>query len=206
MFNKVVVSFLLIFSFSTSVAVVQQKCPNSPVISGWKQVSVAVIHINHEDGAVSYLGYEAEYQNPSNTNEYVIVVARFIAIASLPPILLNHRPYAEMASNYLEAEVNKELSQLINKYSDIFLYIYRKVKIDEQNGQIALDGPAQYWLLGSDGYCVYASGTKISVKDISEPNKNNPEQFIIVGKMYSLNEVRQVLKIDQDYFISEKGK
>lgn len=206
MFNKVIVSILLILSLNVPVALAQQKCLNPPVISSWQQISTAIIHINYTNEAVAYLGYEAEYQNPNNKNEYVIVVARFVAIASLPPISLNYMPYIEMASNYIEAEVNKELSRLINKHSDIFLYVYRQVKIDKQNGQVALDGPAQYWLLGSDGNCAYASGTKVSIKDISEPTKNNHEQFIIVGKMYSLNGVRQVLRIDQDYFVSEKGK
>lgn len=206
MFTKIGISLLLIFLLNVSIVTAQQKCPNPPVISGWKQVSIAVIDKSHEDGAVAYLGYEAEYQNPNNTNEYVIVAARFVAIASLPPIFLDHMPYVEVANNYLEAEVNKELSGLVNKYSDIFLYIYRKIKIDEQNGQVALDGPAQYWLLGSDGDCAYASGAKVSIKDISEPDKNNQEQFIIVGKMYSLNGVRQVLRIDQDYLVSEEEK
>lgn len=206
MFTKIGISLLLVFLLNAPIAMAQQKCPSPPVISGWKQVSIAVIDKSHEDGAVAYLGYEVEYQNQSNTNEYVIVVARFVAIASLPPIFLDHMPYVEIASNYIEAEVNKELSGLVNKHSDIFLYIYRKVKIDEQNGQVVLDGPARYWLLGSDGDCAYASGIKISIKDISEPNKNNQEQFIIVGKMYSLNGVRQVLRIDQDYFVSEKRK
>lgn len=208
MFTKIGISLLLVFLFNVPIAMAQQKCFSPPpVISGWKQISIAVTHINYEeDGAVAYLGYEAEYQNPNNTKEYVIVVARFVAIASLPPIFIDHMPYVEVASNYIEAEVNKELSGLINKHSDIFLYIYRKIKIDEQNGQVALDGPARYWLLGSDGYCAYASGIKVSIKDISEPNKNNHEQFIIVGKIYSLNGVHQVLRIDQDYFVSEKDK
>lgn len=206
MFNKVIVSILLILLLNVPVALAQQKCSNPPVISSWQQVSIAVIHINYTDEVIAYLGYEAEYQNSNNTNEYVIVVARFAAIVSLPPIFLDHMPYVEAASNYIEAEVNKELSRLINKNSDIFLYIYRKVKVDEQNGQVALDGPAQYWLLGSDGNCTYTSGTKVSIKDISEPNKNNQEQFIIVGKMYSLNGVQQVLRVDQDYFVSEKRK
>lgn len=206
MFNKAIVLILLIFSLNASTATAQQTCPGLPVISGWKQVSIATIDKSHENGTIAYLGYETEYQNPNNTNEYVIVAARFVAIASLSPIVLNYMPYIEVVGNYIEAEVNKELSGLINKHSDIFLYIYRKIRLDDQNGQLTLDGPAQYWLLGSDGDCAYASGTKVSIKDITEPNKNNQEQFIIVGKMYSLNGVRQVLRIDQDYFIPEKRK
>jgi len=191
--------FLLISSLARG-----QTAPPTPDITGWKKTNFAVIDISSEKGPVFYLGHEAEYQNPNNPNEFVKVVSRFIAIASIPPKSSEKTPYIEIANSYLESVVNRTLDDLIKNESDPFLYVHWKTAIDKQTRQVVLDGPVESWLINSIGDWSYRVGTNVSIKNVSEPDKRKPEQFIPVGKEYVLSDAHHVLRADQDYLLGGK--
>lgn len=176
--------------------------PARPDIRGWKQVKSAVFDISLNNGSTVYLGHEVEYQNPANTNEFVIVLSRFISFVSVPGTQTDKAPYLAIANSYLENETNKTLDDLKNNQSDPFLYIHGKTIIDEQTRQVILDGPFENWLLNTDGNWSYESGTNVFVKKISEPDRNKPKQFVTIGVKYGLISARHVLMVDQEYFKS----
>ncbi len=205
MFNKKLFLFLLIFLAITPL-VRGQTIPDKPDIKDWKEIGSTVFDINLDNGLTAYLGYEVEYQSPANVNEFVIVLSRFVSFVSVPGTKTDKTPYVAIANSYLDNETNKALDDLKNNQSDSFLYVHWKTTVDEQTRQVVLEGPIENWLLGTNGIWFYKSGVNVRIKNISEPDRNKPEQFVTVGVRYSLIDVYHVLMVDQEYFLSDRKK
>lgn len=184
-----------------------QAQPDTPDITGWNQVSFTTINISLEGESVIYLGYEAEYRNPANQNEFVKVLGRFISFVSVPASGSEKTPYAEVANNYLELEVNEAIQGQIDK-ADIFHYVRWKTAINTQTRQVVLDGLVERWLLGPTGAWFYSAGEndKLLVMEISVPNKYNAKQYVKVGIQYMLKDTVHIIRTDEYYFINSRKR
>lgn len=209
MIKRIIMFAVFLAGVSVSPAVAQT--PSIPDITGWKQLALIPINFSSENGKIIYLGYEAEYQNPANLNEFIWIAARFNSIVLTPVKLSSDTPYAEIANNYLDQEIKQQLNSLI-KNSDIFLYIRWKTKVDSQTGEMITDGSIESWLLdpnkiddGNDTW-FYGIINSIFVDDISEPNKHDNRRYLTIGRRYRLNGVQHILRTDQDYIIKSKEK
>ena len=203
MLTKAVILIFFIFIGILPASAQTVKC--FPDTSGWKRINFLYIKITSPNGRVVYLGYEADYQNPSDTNEFVQITARFNSIVSLPAKKTEETPYIQVANNYLENELNSKLKESENK-SDPIRYLHWKTKFDSQVGDTIQDGPLEGWLLGQAGECIDGVVKDIFVRDVSEPDKYNPENFVVVGRQYSLNGASHILRADQDNLIERKEK
>ena len=203
--SKTLSLFFVLFLATASLA--RGQTHPIPDITGWKKINQTVIDISSESGLIAYLGYEKEYQNPANLNEFVKVVFRFVSIVSIPASQSEKTPLVEVANNYLDNQVNKNLENLTNNESDPFLWTHWKTVIDRQTGQVIIDGQAESWLLNPVGdptdfnsKWFYQIGTEVLIQNISEPDYYNLNKLIPVGKRYRLNNTPHIIRVDQDYF------
>lgn len=182
---------------------IAQAQPDTPDITGWNQLNFTTINISLEEGHVIYLGYEAEYGNPVNQNEFVKVLGRFISFVSVPAGGSKRTPYAEVANNYLELEVNEAIQGQVVR-ADIFHYVRWKTAVNAQTKQVVLDGLAERWLLGPTGAWFYSAeeNDELLVMEISVPNKYNTKQYVKVGIQYTLKDTAHIIRTDEYYFIN----
>jgi len=182
---------------------IAQAQPDTPDITGWNQLNFTTINISLEEGHVIYLGYEAEYGNPVNQNEFVKVLGRFISFVSVPAGGSERTPYAEVANNYLELEVNEAIQGQVVR-ADIFHYVRWKTAVNAQTKQVVLDGLAERWLLGPTGAWFYSAeeNDELLVMEISVPNKYNTKQYVKVGIQYTLKDTAHIIRTDEYYFIN----
>lgn len=201
---------ILVFSsllFFPVLALAQGLKP--PDVSTWKPVKSNAIHISSSEGINKYLGFDVEYQNPNNASERAKVLYKFTSFVSISLVESEKTPFSNIANYDLESEVEIELQRFRNK-ADSFLIIVWRIVVDPQTSQENKDGDTIGCILGSfDGvwHCqVWEASAipKILIMDISEPNKYNPDQLILVGRKYSINGINHVIMTDQDYFVSKE--
>jgi len=191
----------------------QTKSPSVPDTAGWKEMSQVNITFRVSDNEFVFLGFEVEYSNPADSNEFILIFYR-------------HAPFNSVAGKNVETPAEKGIErdyrnneeraviQDSRKRSEPFAYKKYKLVKDPGTKEMVLDGPVESGLWNYNGVWVASTSQEVAGKDLkslggdsdfSEFSKDDPENFVVVGKKFTLGEAYNILRIDQDY-LSKGGK
>lgn len=195
MFLKPILVLLFVLLFSSFARA--QDLPPPPDVAGWIMEKNA-IDVKISDEITVYIGFELKYQNPTDPQEFVMVIMRSIPAIVVRSQVTNDRSFIQtFVENYANKDEKDLLKILYEERSDPVIYIKWRVKDDPRTGKVVQDGDATVWLETNAGERLTSTGEKVSVEFMTELIVNGEEKNISVGRKYSLKNGSQILKIDR---------
>lgn len=204
MFLKPILVLLFVLFFSSFTRA--QDLPPPPDVDGWIMEKNAIdVKISDEVGV--YIGFELKYQNPSDPQEFVMVIMRSIPAIVIRGRVTDTRSFMQtFVENYANKDETDLLKVLYEERSDPIIYIKWRVKEDPRTGNMVQDGDATVWLETNAGERLTSAGEKVSVEFVTELIINGEEKNISVGRKYSLKNGSHILKIDRSDLEAVFGK
>lgn len=182
--------------------------PPVPDISGWEVTRQSRIEFRISDMATAYLGLDVERKiyHDTDSGEFMEVFSRHIPLIPSRQKIPDNRLVREVvALERVRQEEENRLAEL-EKETDVFLYIYWRVRTNPNNGNDALDGDVNIWFMPSDGSCRFFQNELVDIQFMTE-NMGDPEKLrngaggkprnVFVGVKYQISGVYHILKVDR---------
>ncbi|HEY4474528.1 MAG TPA: hypothetical protein VJC06_01230 [Candidatus Paceibacterota bacterium] len=159
-----------------------------------------------DDYTTCFVGRVVVYQNPDDSNDFIRVYYRQVAICSERA---KQKSSSESGSrdsnlsnlNYFRKQESEAIGR-VQQSTDAFAYVQWQTVRDSRTGQSIQDGFFKSWLLDQNGSWTIASGYNLNTSPFSEPSKSNPNKRIIVGIKFDLAGGNHIVRIDQDDILS----
>ncbi len=189
---------------------VSQTVAPLPDPAGWQVVLQKQLEFRVNDCQTAFVGLMTEYRNPQNTGEFIRVYRQQIALVSRCAKDLNtgavRDPEGTVSVFNYRQKKERDALNLVQKATDVFAIVRWKTAEDSRSGQTMLDGPIQSWLLDQAGSWMFSNGQEMVIMPFSEPFIPDTTRRVSVGLQFSLGDATRVVRIDQEYLVTPKGK
>ena len=193
MFYRLMLVVLLILFFPSFARTQSVPLPN---IDGWNMEKLP-IDIKVSDSVVAYIGFELKYQNPTDPNEFVMVIMR-----SIPAVVARNesediRSFKQtLVESYTQKDEQDIIRVIFDERSDAIIYIKWRTKKDPRAEKVQ-DGDATVWFQDYTGEWLVSVGEKIAIEFMTELIINGKEENISVGRKYFIENGFHMWKIDR---------
>lgn len=173
-----------------------------PDIKNFTPVLSKELEFRIDDYKTAFVGRVVDYQNPDDSNEFVRVYYRQVAIISERAQANNSTEAGGRDTNlsnlnYHRKQETKALGT-VQQTTDVFAFVQWRIVRDSRTGQDIRTGSFRSWLLEQNGNWTFSSNLNILTTPFSEPSKNDPKKRIIVGIQFTLVSGVHIVRIDQD--------
>ena len=180
-----------------------------PDVTNFKPVLTKELEFRIDDYKTGFVGRVVVYQNPDDSNEFVRVYYRQVALVSeraketSSPEGGGRRWNLSNLSYHQQSEV--DALGRVQKEADAFAYVQWRTEKDPRTGQDIRTGLLKTWLLEQNGNWIFSSAYGLSVTPLSEPSKANPDKSVIVGLKFELVGGTHIVRVDQDDITAAKA-
>lgn len=173
-----------------------------PNVKNFTPVLSKELEFRIDDCKTAFVGRVVEYQNPNDSNEFVRVYYRQVAIVSKRPCeksatQAGGRDGNSSNSNYHQKEETETLDR-VQQATDAFAFVQWRIVRDLRTGQDVRTGPFHSWLLEQNGNWTFSSAYDLLTTIFSEPSKANINKRVNVGIKFTLAGGTHIVRIDQD--------
>ena len=173
-----------------------------PDVKNFTQVLSKELEFRIDDYKTALVGRVVVYQNPNDSNEYVRVYYRQVAIiserAQENSAMQEGSRDANLSNFKYHNQQEAEVLGRVQKATDAFAYVQWRTVPDLRTGQDIQDGFFRVWLLEQNENWTITSGYDLDTSPFSEPSKTDPNKRINVGIGFSLVGAIHIVRIDQD--------
>ncbi|OGM98577.1 MAG: hypothetical protein A2649_00045 [Candidatus Yanofskybacteria bacterium RIFCSPHIGHO2_01_FULL_41_26] len=179
-----------------------------PDVKNFNVVLSKELEFRVNDCKTGFLGRVVDYQNPNDTNEFVRVYYRQVAIVSERACENKSVEEGGLDRNFSNLKYhNQQEAKVLGRVqqaTDAFAYVQWRTVRDPRTGQDIREDFLRSWLLDQNGNCALSYGYDLSTSPFSEPSKADSKKQIIVGIKFTLAGQVHIVRIDQDDIATSK--
>jgi len=165
-----------------------------PDLSGWREVSRSRIEVVISESLNIYMGFDIEYVNPVNPNEFIRVITKHRPSIIKGRNAPNDRLISEVVlSRYAERD-RAQMTEELFKEADPVICVKWRIKKDPRTGKEIQDGDIETWFRVNSGDWLFNKNQEIRVEFLTEHIDGKLNKNILLGRKYSFAGVYNIFK------------
>lgn len=185
--------------------------PSIPNISNWNLINISRIELRISDCASIYIGMEAEYNNPSNSRDFVRVVSRHISLPISKCRNYNKLLLSETVARLYAQKEEQDLLAERSKKSDPLLYIQWQTVENLLTGRDTLTGDVNIWFMPAKGLLpngswLFFKNEKIKVEFLTENVGNGEPHNVFSGRRYGVGDYQHIIRVNRNDIVQLLGE
>lgn len=198
--------FLLFFCCFTSAKASSQDIIRPPNVDDWRVVNVSVLDVRLSDLTVVYLGFQVQFQNPVETDEFILVTNRFRPLIFAKSDPRDDRKFQKAIVNFYTQKERQDILEKRYQEADAIIYQRWRVTVDQSTNQLVKNGDVDVWFLTSDGNWKLIKNEKVDIEPVSILRSKDFKQGILAGIRYSVGDSFQIIRAEPVFLIAALKK